>query len=190
MARPVAALAAALCALGLWQAAMAQDIVSKAEEAQALAGDGKFVEAIAALDEADAVLWAKAPLTFRKALWVAEAPVGFGDYNPRESNVFTSGAEMIAYVEPIGFGWRKSGDLWHMKLVADVVVKGKDGTELYRQANFRNLEIASRVQNREFFGRFTYTLTDIPAGEYVIDTILHDTATGKSATMSLPFVIR
>jgi len=188
MVRPIAALAGALCALCLWQAAMAQEIADKAKEAESLAGDGRFIAAIEALDAAEAALWAKAPLTFRKALWVAEQPAGFGVYDPRESNVYKSGAEMIAYAEPIGFGWRKSGDLWRMKLVADV--KSMDGAELFRQANFQPLEIGSRVQNREFFGHFTYTLTDIPAGEYVIDTILHDTVTGKSGTMSLPFVIK
>ena len=88
-------LAAILFAFGLVGPAAAQGIAEKAEEAEAFAGEGQFIEAIAALDEAASALWDEAPLTFRKALWVAEPPGGFGAYNPRETDVFDSGAEMI-----------------------------------------------------------------------------------------------
>jgi len=168
----------------------AQDISGKAREAEGFAAQGKFIEAIAALDDASTALWDKAPLSFRKALWVAEAPAGFGAYNPRETNIYASGAEMLAYIEPVGFGWRKSGDVWRTDLAADLVVKAKDGTELFRQDDFEKLQISSRVRNREFMARFTYTLTGIPAGEYMIDTILRDAVTGKSGTVSLPIVVR
>ncbi len=104
----------------------AQDISGKAREAEGFAAQGKFIEAIAALDDASTALWDKAPLTFRKALWVAEAPAGFGAYNPRETNIYASGAEMLAYIEPVGFGWRKSGDVWRTDLAADLVVKAKE----------------------------------------------------------------
>ena len=78
--------------------AVAQDIAPKAQEAEALAGQGMFVEAIAALDEAVAALWDRAPLTMRRALWVTETPSGFGAYKPRENNVFAPGAAMIASI--------------------------------------------------------------------------------------------
>jgi hypothetical protein len=168
----------------------AQDIAPKAQEAEALAGQGMFVEAIAALDEAAAALWDRAPLTMRRALWVTETPSGFGAYKPRENNVFAPGAAMIAYAEPIGFGWRQSGGLWTMNLVVDLLIKSKDGAELLRKAEFQKVELASRVRNREFMTHLTYTFTGIPPGEYVVDTTLHDTVSGKSGTFSLPFVIR
>jgi hypothetical protein len=170
--------------------AVAQDIAPKAQEAETLAGQGKFVEAIAALDDAAAALWDRAPLTMRRALWVAEKPSGFGAYEPRENNVFAPGAAMIAYAEPIGFGWRKSGDFWTMNLVIDLSIKSKDGVELLRQAEFQKVEFASRVRIREFMTHLTYTFTGIPPGEYVVDTTLHDTLSGKSGAFSLPFVIR
>jgi hypothetical protein len=37
---------------------------------------------------------------------------------------------------------------------------------------------------------FTYRFPQIPAGEYIIDAILHDRVTGKNVTTSLPFVVR
>jgi hypothetical protein len=58
-----------LCGLALVAfvtgSATAQDIAGKAEEAQTLAGDGKYIEAMAALDEAANALWDQAPLSFR-----------------------------------------------------------------------------------------------------------------------------
>ena len=170
--------------------AAAQGIADKATEAEAMARDGKFIEALATLDEAARVLWDQAPLTFRRGIWLAEPPNGFGAYNPRETNVFAAGDEMMVYAEPVGFGWTKSGDIWRTNLISDLAVKSKDGELLLSQKNFQTLEIASRVRNREFMATFTYTLTGIPAGEYVVETTLRDIVTGKSGTLALPFTIR
>jgi hypothetical protein len=65
-----------------------------------LTAQGKFTEAIAALDETAEALWEKTPLTFRRALWIADPSESFGVYNPRENNVFASGAKMMIYGEP------------------------------------------------------------------------------------------
>jgi hypothetical protein len=167
-----------------------KELSLKTQEAETLAGQGKFVEAIAALDEAAAALWDRSPLAVRRALWVAETPSGFGAYKPRDNNMFAPGAPMIAYAEPIGFGWLKTGDVWTMRLVIDLAIKSKDGAELMRKSEFQTLEFASRVRNREFMTHLTYTFTGVPPGDYVVDTTLHDTVSGKSGTFSLPFVIR
>jgi hypothetical protein len=97
---------------------------------------------------------------------------------------------MIAYVEPVGFGWRKSGDVWVTDLVADLVVKSKEGEVLASQPDFNQLQITSRVRNREFMARFTYTFTGIQAGEYLVETVLHDKVSGKDGTFSLPITVR
>src|SRR6202030_2242386 len=104
----------------------------RAREAEKLAAQGKFIEAIGALDDAVGALWDRAPLTFRRALWVAETPTGFGAYAPRDNNVFADGVAMIAYAEPVGFGWRKSGERWYTDITVDLAIKSKDGTELLR----------------------------------------------------------
>lgn len=166
------------------------EIAGKAREAETLAAEGKFAEAVAALDTAAVALWNKSPLTFRRALWVAAPPEGFGAYNPRENNVYASGAKMIAYVEPLGFGWAQAGDTFRIEFVTDIVVKDKDGKELMRQERFQTLKIGSRVQNREFMTTFSYTFTGIPRGEYVLETLVRDVVTGKTGTFTLPFVVR
>jgi hypothetical protein len=171
-------------------AAGAQSLADKAREAEALADQGKFVEASDRLDQAAALLWQRAPLMFRRALWVATEPSAWGVYDPRADNVFAAGENMIAYAEPIGFGWQQAGDIWQLRMAADVVIKSKDGTELRRIDDFQELDVASRARNREIFTSFTFTFSGIPQGEYVVETILRDTLTGKSGSFSLPFVVR
>ncbi len=184
--RLLASLGVAACVIGL---AAAQTVSDKAKEAEGLAVQGKFTDALVALDDAASLLWDKAPLECRRVLWVAEGASGFGEYNPRETNVFSSGEAMLAYAEPIGFGWRKSGDLWHAEMVADVVIRSKDGTELHHQDDFGRFPVASRARNREFFLNLTFTLSGIPTGEYIVETVLRDTVSGKKGSCALPFTI-
>ncbi len=179
-----------LLAVSFAAPAAAADLVGKAGEAQSLADQGKYIEAIAALDAAADTLWEQAPLTFRRALWVAGPPNGFGAYNPRETNVYAAGDQMIVYAEPVGFGWAKTGDIWQMNIAVDLAIKSKEGEVLLSQENFQKLALSSRVRNREFMTTLTLTLTGIPAGEYIADTTLRDQVSGKQGTMSLPFVIK
>jgi hypothetical protein len=176
--------------LSLINSAAAQGAVDKAREAEALAGQGKYVEAMAAMDDAATALWDKSPLVFRRALWLAEPPDGFGAFNPRENNVFASGAPMIAYAEPVGFGWRRAGDVWRLDMSVDVVVKSPDGKVLFERADFQKFQFGSRVRNREFMTRLTYTFTGIPNGDYILDTTLRDNVSSKRGTFSLPFTVR
>ena len=158
--------------------------------AETLAVDGKFVEALDAMRTATVSVWEAAPLTFRRALWIEEAPGGWGVYAPRSSATFASGDKMFAYAEPVGFSCRESGEQWVIEWAADIVIKSKDGTELQRVNDFQQLKITSHERNQEVFASFTYTFTDIPSGDYVVDTVLRDKGNGKTATFSLPFVIR
>ena len=177
----------ALVAIG---PATAQTVSDGAKKAEALAAAGKYIEAIAALDGAADVLWQKAPLVCRRVLWVAEKARGFGEYNPRETNVFKSGTDMLAFAEPLGFGWRQSGDLWRTDMVADFIIRGKDGKELFRQNDFGKFEIDSRARNREFMLNLSYKVTGASPGDYIADTHLRDKVTGKEGTCSLPFTIK
>ena len=174
-------------------AADAVESAGRAGDVDALAAQGKYIEALAALDETAAALWEKAPLTMRRALWVAAPPTGFGSYNcynPRDNNVFASGAKMVIYAEPVGFGWRKDGDVWQTDVAIDVVVKGRDGTVLQRAPDFTNLRIGSRVKNREMMAQLTYSFTGIPAGEYIVESIMRDKVSGKTGSFSLPLIVR
>ncbi len=183
----VALAAAWLIAAG---AAGAEDLSAQVQAAEALAAQGKYVAALDAMRDASVTLWEKAPLAFRHALWVSEPPGGWAMYQPRPANSFGAGEEMIAYAEPIGFGWGKQGDEWLIDWAADVIIRSKDGTELKRVNDFQHITVKSHERNQEVFASFTYTLSGVPPGEYVVDTILRDKVSGKTGSFSLPFVIR
>jgi hypothetical protein len=168
----------------------APPVAETESDVQALVAQGKFEDAIAALDETAAALWEKAPLTFRRALWVAAQPEGYGAYKPRENEIFASGAKMIAYAEPLGFGWRKKGDIFEMDVAIDVQVMRKDGEVVFRKDNFQVLRVGSRVKNREFMTHLGFTFSGIPAGEYIVETVMRDKIGGKAGAFTLPFIIR
>lgn len=168
----------------------AVDIVSRAREADLLASAGKYVESLDLLDNATVDLWLKAPLAFRRALWVETPAESFGTFTPRRDNVYATGEKMFFYGEPVGYGWRQIGDMWQMEFVADAALRNKNGEVLWEQREVMDKQLQSRVKNREFITTFTFRFPQIPAGEYIIDTILHDRVTGKSVTTSLPFVVR
>jgi hypothetical protein len=170
--------------------ALADEIAAKAYDAEALLKEGKAVEAIGALDEAQGAIWERAPLSFRRALWVAEKGSGYGVYNPRENDIFAPGVPMLVYTEPVGFGWNLSGDIWRTDLIADVTIRTKEGKQLFAQEEFQKLQLASRVRNREFMVNFTYTLSGITPGEYLLETTLRDQVTGKKGSFTLPFSVR
>jgi hypothetical protein len=170
--------------------AVAQTVSDQAKEAERLAAGGKYAAAMAALDGAVGTLWDKSPLVCRRILWVAEKAAGFGEYNPREGNSFKAGADMLIYAEPIGFGWRRSGDIWHTDMAADLIIRGKDGKELFRKDDFGKFDIGSRARNREFMLNLSISLSGAPAGDYVAETRLRDKVTGKEGTCSLPFAIK
>jgi hypothetical protein len=168
----------------------AQDIAGKAREAEALLARGRVIEAIDALDEAQAALWNKAPLDFRRGIWVMEKAEGFGIFRPRPDAVFTAGQPMLVYAEPVGFGWTRNGEIYTTDFVADVVFRNKAGTEIFRKDEFQVFNLSSRFRNREFMCNFTYTLTGIPAGEYTVETTLRDRVLGKKGSFTLPFTVK
>jgi hypothetical protein len=183
-----AALTAAWLLAG--RTASADELSDQVGKAEDLAVQGKIVPALDAMRDASVLLWEKGPLAFRHALWVVAEPGGWAMYEARSGDSFAAGEDMIAYAEPVGFGWSKAGELWLIDWTADVVVRSKDGTELKRVNDFQHITVKSHERNQEVFASFTYTLSGVPPGAYVVDTILRDKVSGKSGTFSLPFVIR
>jgi hypothetical protein len=179
--------------------ASAGEISDKASQAEALAADGKSVEAIEALEQATNSLWVRLPqLSFRKVLWIEaghSALRGFGAYIRRETNVYRADEEMIAYAEPVGFAWRKmrddkrNDDIWQSDFAADITIKTKDGKHLHSQKDIGKGGTAIRSRSHEYGIRVTVTMSNIPAGEYMAEFTVRDAVSGKSGRFSLPFVV-
>ena len=97
--------------------ASAQSIMDLAKQAESQSADGKSVEAYETMRKATLQVWDASPLVFRRALFVAGSPSGFGIYNPRPDNVFKPGEKLVIYAEPIGFKWENKDGLEHALLV-------------------------------------------------------------------------
>ena len=72
-------------------AAYAGEISEAGVAAESLVNAGKFDEALRALETARDAVWNQTPLSFRKTIFVAADPAGFGIYDIRENNEFKGG---------------------------------------------------------------------------------------------------
>lgn len=166
------------------QAGEIADAASVAEQAMA---EGKYEDAIKALEQAQDLLWAKAPLSFRRTLFTAAEPVGYGIYDIKEGNTFKRSEPLIIYAEPMGYGYAKDGSIYVIDLALDFLIVGADGAVVAEQKGFGNLTLRTRFPNKEFMAKVTYDFSGLPAGDYQVTTTAHDKPTGKSAAFTLPF---
>lgn len=163
-------------------AALVALLVAGAANAQSLA-DIERTEA--AVVEA----WERAPLAFRRTLFVTEAD-GFGVYKERANAVFGSGEPLLIYAEPVGYAWKDNGDgTFSIGFNVDLLLKTTGGKIVAGQENFQKLVLVSRARNREFMLTLKLNLTGAPAGDYVVEYRTRDAFGDKSAIISLPFTI-
>jgi len=150
-------------------------------------------KSIAAIDAARAAVIEalnKAPLGFRRILFVSEIPEGFAAYRPRENNVFAADEPLIVYTEPIGVAWTKNGDEFSSKLIVDFDIRSPDGKVLAGQKSFGEFALSVREEPLDFMTHIKLDVTGAPAGSYILGLTIHDTNSGKSTTTDLPFEIK
>ena len=169
--------------------AVAGDIAKLASDAEALLAEGKYEEASKALEQAQDELWKQSPLMFRRALFTAGEPVGYGIYDLRETNVFKRGELLIIYSEPMGYSYGRDGSLYVIELGLDFIIRSPDGQEVAAQKDFGVLKLSSRFPNKEFMAKVTYDFSGVPPGDYEVTTVAHDKASDKSAEFTLPFTL-
>lgn len=165
----------------------AGEIADRAAEAEQLAASGNYLDAMAALEQAQDLLWAQAPLSFRRTVFTAGTPTGYGIYDLRESSTFKRTEPLIIYAEPMGYGYGRDGSIYTIDLALDFAIRDASGTVIAEQRNFGTLALRTRFPNKEFMAKVTYDFSGIPAGDYEVTTTAHDQATGKSGSFTLPF---
>jgi len=145
--------------------------------------------AIEAAEKALDAAWEAAPLSFRKVLFASEA-MGFGAYIERSDNKFKPGQQILVYAEPVGYGYKANADGTNvLGAKVDLAIKTPAGEVALAQANFATLEITSHARNREFVLTLSLDLSGAPAGDYVLEYLVHDLASDETAPISLPFSI-
>jgi hypothetical protein len=123
-------------------------------------------------------------------LFIDGEPRGFGLYKERGSTEFRPGEKVVAYAEPVGFGWKDAGKgMFELGFVVDFVIKSRDGEILAGKENFMRIATESHTRNLEFMVVLTLNMSSAPPGDYVVEYKLHDIASNKTASFQLPFKI-
>ena len=191
MRRAALVLALALCvSAGHGGTGHAEDLAELAKQAEGEVKAGKNLEAYDTMRKATLEVWNSSPLLFRKALFVAGSPNGFGIYDPRPDNVFKPREKLVIYVEPVGFKWEEKDGLHHAQLVADLVLKDGEGAVVGEQKGFGTFTFDSREENMEVMAALTIDFTEAPPGKYVAELKFNDKVGNKSAGFELPFEIK
>lgn len=179
-----AAALSALIGAALPVAAFAGPLADKAAEIEALLESGDNAGATAAASDLFGQVWdATTTLGIRQAILVTEAAAGVGVYNPRETNTFKAGEDILIYAEPTGYGYGTPAEgLYSMGFGVDLKVVSETGEVLGEIPDLTQVELSSRNQNREFQANITYTLTGIEPGRYVLQTTLKDKFSAKTGT--------
>ena len=132
----------------------------------------------------------KAPLGFRRILFVSAVPEGFAAYKPRDNTSFTQGEPLIIYTEPIGVAWKQNGGEFSSKLTVDFEIRTPDGKVLAGQKDFGEFALEAREPPLDYMSHIKLDVSGAPAGSYILGLTIHDANSGKSSTKDLPFEIK
>lgn len=176
----------AICIIGLYLCGAFNAFAQQPDQAE-------LDKAIAEIDTARAAVTealSKAPLGFRRILFVEGVPEGFADYKPRANNQFSPDEPLIVYSEPIGVAWKNDGDEYSSQLVVDFEIRSPEGQVLASQKGFGEFALSAREPPLDFMTHIKLDVTGAPAGSYILSLTVHDSNSGKSASTDLPFEIK
>ena len=135
-------------------------------------------------------IWKELPLTVRNVTLTAEPAAGYGNYTPHEGSEYKLGEQIHVYVEVLGYGWKDNGDGTQSELLeADLSLLDASGTSIASQAKFLSADIKSREKLLETYLTLDATLSSFAAGNYKLQYLLHDRATGKDTTFEVPITL-
>lgn len=124
---------------------------------------------------------------FRSTLdtYVSSEPGGYGVYEVRHSNVFSSGETFILYVEPAGMAYGPVTEgveqLYNTKLSADITISDGQGNVLAELTDLPMTNIISHHKNKELFLTLSVEQqSPFPPGDYVINYVVNDDISGES----------
>ena len=170
--------------------AFAQEEVQLLEETKALLAEGKFAEAQVTLEAVRLSLWNKLPMRIEKVTFVEEDPQSFGVFRKRTSNLFAAGERILLYGEPKNYTILHEDNLYHVFFVADAKLYDSEGNLLASQEEFLSARYVTQSPVFEVFLNLSFGLTGLEAGDYVLEVLLRDKFSEKSAQFRMPFKVR
>ena len=164
--------------------AQSQTITDAAQGIEARIAADDFAAAIAASRDLMGQVWDMTPgIGFSEAVLVVAPASGYGIYNLRPTTAYTLGESIYVYAEPYGYGFGSPGEgLYSIGFFVDLQVVAADGSVLGEVPDVAELDLTSRVRNREFQATITYDLSGIAPGSYVLVTSLRDKNSAKSGS--------
>lgn len=182
-------LSVAFLVLSLLAISQAQggEIADAGLAAEKFAAESKYDEAFQALETARDAIWNQSPLAFRKTLFVASEPQGFGLFDIRESDAFKRSEPLVIYTEPVGFAYGRDGQMFITDLALDFEVFDASGASIAAQENFGSWTLRSRVANKEFMGKLDYDFSGLEPGDYEVVTTVRDKNSDKKASFGMKF---
>ena len=165
------------------------DIKAMAKAIEQKSAIGQYEEAWRDLGDLESILWEKRPLGISSALFVQKPATGYGLYLPRENSEFRKDEPIFVYLQPVGYGYARSEDLFRIALTADFELRTPSGQVLAEQQAFSRLSLESRAPNREFQASFSFTFEGLEPGRYTLLLRIRDENGGQRTETALPFVI-
>jgi len=137
---------------------------------------GDQVKAVSELKEAILLLWEGMPLSVRNTRLITDK----NSYAARDNNIYASGEPIYILTELLGYKINQDGQLYGINVATDLYILDENNNVLSGKENFGNFSLKSPIPNTEFHMDLTYTLTGIPAGIYMLKTVVRDINSGKA----------
>jgi hypothetical protein len=160
-------------------------------EADSLFDKGDGLAAYEKMRQALAEASEKIPLDIRKAFFVSEKPVIFGNYARVKTNDFPVGSSLITYAEPIGLAWKPAdNNQVQSQFTVDFELRNPAGEVLAIQKAFGKFKIVSREPLFEIYTPLTLDVSAVPAGDYVLKYTFNDINSKKSTDIEQRFTLK
>ncbi|MFY9402900.1 MAG: hypothetical protein WAQ07_05790 [Candidatus Omnitrophota bacterium] len=137
---------------------------------------GDQVKAVSELKEAILLLWEDVPLSVQNARLITDK----NSYVSRDNNIYAAGEPVYILTELLGYKITKNGQLYGINIATDLYILDENNNVLSGKENFGNFSLKSPIPNTEFYMDLTYTLKGIPAGVYILKTVVRDINSGKA----------
>lgn len=181
----------AILLAGLPLSAEAGKLVDLATQTEQLLQKGDGVAAYEKMRQSMNEASQQIPFNIRKAFFVTEKPVLFGNYSRVKNNEFPVGSSLITYAEPVGLSWKPTdgGDV-QAKFTVDFELRNPAGEILAVQKAFGNFKIESHEPLFEIYTPLTLDVSAVPAGEYVLKYTFNDLNSKKASDVEQRFTLK
>lgn len=154
--------------------------------------EDKFNEAIKELETVLTLIRPKAKLEFNKVQFVKDDPPGYGIFQPRENNIFSSGETIFIYGEPKNFTIKEiEKDIFEIYLKEDLFLLDQENNILLGQIDILEYHTQTRSPSSDIF--FTNYITQeepFPPGKYKIRIVIKDAYSQRTEEVTLDFEIQ